>query len=410
MKSEKRKNNLRFNKVYLMRKLMLALAFVGFTTSAFAQETTVPASKYSVSTNSFWSNWFVTVGGDFNAMYTSQEDCCNKNPFSVDRGTFGFDVALGKWFTPSIGLRTKVQGIWAKQVNTRDDHHSYKNLNVHEDVMFNLHNLFGGYKKDRVWNIIPYFGLGYAHNFDNGGGEFSYNAGLLNNFRINDRLGIYFDVYTAWMEGNFDGAKVDGWNSHAKFTSRHWDKMVGASLGLTVNLGKTTWEKTPDVAALVAMNKEQVDALNKSLKDQQDENGRLRDLLANQKEVVEKEVEKEVEKIKETTRTQFANISQSVFFNIGSAKIASRKDLVNVKELAEYAIENNAKLLVTGYADNRTGSAELNQALSEQRAQAVVEELVNMGVSRDNIVVESKGGVDAITPFSYNRRVTVKLQ
>ena len=129
-----------------------------------------------------------------------------------------------------------------------------------------------------------------------------------------------------------------------------------------------------------------------------------------QKEVVEKEVEKEVEKIKETTRTQFANISQSVFFNIGSAKIASRKDLVNVKELAEYAIENNAKLLVTGYADNRTGSAELNQALSEQRAQAVVEELVNIGVGRDDIVVESKGGVDAITPFSYSRRVTVKRQ
>ena len=273
-----------------MRKLMLALAFVGFTATAFAQETTVPVSKYSVSTNSFWSNWFVTVGGDFNAMYTSQEDCCNKNPFSVDRGTFGFDVAVGKWFTPVIGLRTKFQGIWAKQVNTRDDHHSYKNFNVHEDVMFNLHNLFGGYKADRVWNIIPYFGLGYAHNLDSHNGEFSYNFGLLNNFRINNRLGIYFDVYTAWMEGNFDGATPDAWNKHGKYTARHWDKMVGASLGLTINLGKTTWEKTPDVAALMAMNKEQVDALNASLKDQQDENARLRDLLANQKPV-EKVVE-----------------------------------------------------------------------------------------------------------------------
>ena len=384
-----------------MRKLMLALAFVGFTATAFAQETTVPVSKYSVSTNSFWSNWFVTVGGDFNAMYTSQEDCCNKNPFSVDRGTFGFDVAVGKWFTPVIGLRTKFQGIWAKQVNTRDDHHSYKNFNVHEDVMFNLHNLFGGYKADRVWNIIPYFGLGYAHNLDSHNGEFSYNFGLLNNFRINNRLGIYFDIYSAWMQGNFDGATPDAWNKHGKYTARHWDKMVGASLGLTINLGKTTWEKTPDVAALMAMNKEQVDALNASLKDQQDENARLRDLLANQKPVEKKVVE---------TKTEFANISQSVFFNIGSAKIASRKDLVNVKELAEYAKENNAKVVVTGYADNKTGTAEFNQALSEKRANAVADELVNMGVSRDNIVVEAKGGVDAIAPFSYNRRVTVKVQ
>jgi outer membrane protein OmpA-like peptidoglycan-associated protein len=83
---------------------------------------------------------------------------------------------------------------------------------------------------------------------------------------------------------------------------------------------------------------------------------------------------------------------------------------VNVKELAEYAKENNAKVVVTGYADSKTGTAEFNQALSEKRANAVADELVNMGVSRDNIVVEAKGGVDAIAPFSYNRRVTVKLQ
>ncbi|MBQ5370065.1 MAG: OmpA family protein, partial [Bacteroidaceae bacterium] len=119
--------------------------------------------------------------------------------------------------------------------------------------------------------------------------------------------------------------------------------------------------------------------------------------------------QKPVEKVVEV-KPQFVNISQSVFFNIGSDKIASRKDLVNVKELAEYAVENNAKVIVTGYADNKTGSAEFNQALSERRANTVVEELVNMGVSRDNIVVESKGGVDAISPFSYNRRVTVKIQ
>lgn len=384
-----------------MKKLMLALAFVGFTTTAFAQETQVPVSKYSVATNSFWSNWFVSVGADFNSVYTSQEDCCNKNPFSVDRGTFGFDVAVGKWFTPGIGLRTKFQGLWAKQVNTRDNHPSYKYVNVHEDVLFNLSNMFCGYNKNRVWNFIPYFGFGYAQNLDTDNGEFSYNFGLLNTFRINDRLGIHLDIYSAWMDGGFDGAANDNWREAAKFTSRHWDKMVGASLGLTVNLCKKhTWEKTPDVAALMAMNKEQVDALNASLKDQQDENARLRDLLANQKPV-----EKVVEKV-----TTFANISQSVFFNIGSSKIASRKDLVNVKELAEYAKENNAKVVVTGYADSKTGSPEYNQELSEKRANAVAEELVNMGVNRDNIIVESKGGVDTISPFSYNRRVTVKLQ
>ena len=147
------------------------------------------------------------------------------------------------------------------------------------------------------------------------------------------------------------------------------------------------------------MNQEQIDALNASLRDQQDENARLRDLLANQKPVTA--AAQSVEKLVCT--------SQSVFFNIGSAKIASRKDLVNVQEVADYAKANGKKILVVGYADSKTGKAEYNQTLSEKRAQAVADELVKMGVSRDQIVVESKGGVNSLTPYSYNRRATVTL-
>ena len=113
---------------------MIALAFVGLSSaSAFAQDVEVPTKKYSVATNSFWANWYVSAGFAANGSYTSQEDCCNKNPFSVDRGTLGFNVSVGKWFTPSIGLRTKFDGLWLKQVNTRDVPPSYKfynNINI----------------------------------------------------------------------------------------------------------------------------------------------------------------------------------------------------------------------------------------------------------------------------------------
>jgi len=302
---------------------------------------------------------------------------------------------------PGIGLRTKFQGVWAKQVNTRTSHPSYTYWNIHEDVMFNLSNLLFGYNEKRVWNLIPYVGLGVFRNMSTGGCNYdiSYNAGLLNNFRVSKHFQIFADLYATATEGSVDKASKDPWSKYAKFTSRHWDKFVGINVGVTYNLGKCTWDKVPDVDALIAQNKEQMDALNASLKDQQDENARLRDLLANQK------TEKVVEKSSELVAT-----TQSVFFNIGSSKIASRKDLVNVKEVAEYAKANNKKILVTGYADNQTGSSTFNQTLSEKRAQAVVDELVNMGVSRDNIVVEAKGGVDSLTPSSYNRRATVQLQ
>lgn len=388
-----------------MRKLMIALAFVGLgTTTAMAQETEVPVQKYKVVTNSFWANWFISAGITGNAFYTSQEEHgMDGTPFSDKRGTLGFTVAVGKWFTPGIGLRTKVDGAWGKQVNSDNSHPLYNYINIHEDVMFNLSNMFCGYNEKRVWNFIPYAGLGFIRNFDEDyakNNDISYHVGLLNNFRVASRVQLFLDVNLAAFEGTVDAAASDPWSHYDKNCARHWDKKVSAEIGVTYNLGKHTWEKAPDVDALMAMNREQMDALNQSLKEQQDENARLRDMLA-----AAKNKPAVVEKTKEVVST-----SASVFFDINSADVASRKDLVNVKELAEYAKENNSKILVTGYADSKTGSAEYNQQLSEKRAQTVADELVKMGVNRDNIITEAKGGVDQLSPFSYNRRATVKVQ
>lgn len=71
--------------------------------------------------------------------------------------------------------------------------------------------------------------------------------------------------------------------------------------------------------------------------------------------------------------------------------------------------DNSIKLKVTGYADSATGSAAFNQTLSEKRANRVADELVKLGVSRDNLIVEGLGGVATLTPNSYNRRVIVDV-
>src|SRR3712207_7794371 len=68
--------------------------------------------------------------------------------------------------------------------------------------------------------------------------------------------------------------------------------------------------------------------------------------------------------------------------DLGKDKVASKRDLVNVEAVAKYAKENNCNVLVTGYCDSATGSAEFNQALSERRANRVADHLVNMGVDR----------------------------
>jgi outer membrane protein OmpA-like peptidoglycan-associated protein len=84
--------------------------------------------------------------------------------------------------------------------------------------------------------------------------------------------------------------------------------------------------------------------------------------------------------------------------------------MLSVKALAELAIDKKAYVVVTGYADSKTGTAEGNQKLSERRAQAVADELVRLGVNRDRIEVVAAGAVDTVSPAEYNRRVTVELK
>jgi outer membrane protein OmpA-like peptidoglycan-associated protein len=77
--------------------------------------------------------------------------------------------------------------------------------------------------------------------------------------------------------------------------------------------------------------------------------------------------------------------------------------------LANYAKDNSSKLNVTGYADKATGTPAFNQTLSEKRAQTVANELVKMGVDSSNINAKGEGGVDELSPISFNRRVTVQV-
>ncbi len=379
-----------------MKKLFIALAFAGISLSSMAQDAD-PTLKYSVATNSFWSNWFIQVGADWNAWYSGQEHGQDlaTSPFKKFRSNPGVSVAVGKWFTPGIGLRTKLSGIWGKNVtDDNNDGNGNKYWTLNEHVLFNLSNMLCGYNPDRIWNFIPFAGAGVSRSMTHNTYAMNYSLGILNTFRVSKKVGINFELGWDRLEGDADGCDYSngnrGWDSH--------DNKLYAEVGLTFNLGKASWDKTPDVDAIKALSQSQIDALNAQLNDANAENARLKKLLAEKKEEPTKGVK------------EFANSPVSVFFSINKYKIASRKDLVNVKEMAKYAQENDANILVTGYADSATGKPAYNQKLSEKRANTVADEIVKMGVSRDKITTEAKGGVNDLSPISYNRRATVQIK
>lgn len=390
-----------------MKKLFLMLAVASLSLNAMAQED--PTEKYSVSTNSFWSNWFISADVMYGAFYTNEEADFNpslsKSPLKSFRSNIGASVAIGKWFTPGFGLRTKFQGIWGRNVQGDDaSANAVKFWNLQEQALFNLSNMFCGYSETRVWNFIPYFGFGAVRNMSDNIYADNVSVGILNTWKLSKRVLLNLDVnfnlandYDAFRAGN--GTFVA--NNYGS-SIKNSDRFFAAELGLTFNLGKCTWNKTPDVDAIKALSQGQIDALNAQLSDAQAENARLKDMLANQPKAAP------VVETKTVTKVLAAPVS--VFFNIGKAKVASKKDLQNVSDLAKVAKDNNSKIVVTGYADSKTGSAAYNQKLSEKRANTVADELVKMGVSRDNIEVVAAGGVNTLSPINYNRRATVEIK
>ncbi|WP_288575381.1 OmpA family protein [Prevotella pectinovora] len=376
-----------------MKKFLIMLAIAGVSLTSMAQETETATEKYSVATNSFWSNWFVQGGVQWTAFYSSLEhgfDTSN-NPLKSFRSNPQASVAIGKWFTPGLGLRTKVSGIWGKANGD-----SFKYWNAQEQVLFNLSNMFCGYNPKRVYNCIPFAGAGFARNMSSDMYAMGMSIGLLNEFNINKRVAINLELGWNRLENDFysEGHANNGprgWDSH--------DNYLYAELGLTLNIGKTGWAKVPDVDAIKALSQSQIDALNAQLADSKSENDRLKAML--------NEKPKEVampESIK-----QFITTPVSVFFNIGKTDVANPKDLVNVEALAKYAKTNNSKIMVTGFADSATGTPQINQKLSVKRAEIVKGELIKMGVHADNISTQAHGGVETLSPISFNRRATVQI-
>ena len=386
-----------------MKKVLLFLLLIGFSVGVMAQAE-VSGEKHSVATNSFWANWFVQANVVGSSFWGSQEQQSFKfSKMTKDyRTNLGFSIALGKWFTPGLGLRTKFNGVWGRSVISEDKSlNASKYWTLQEQALFNLSNMLMGYNEQRVWNFIPYAGGGVGRNMSYGCYALGFSVGLLNTFRISPKVAFNFDINYGSYEPSFDGFSAGG---DSKLSLKGRDRVINVELGLTYRLGKATWKSTPDIDAMQALSQSEIDALNAQLADLMAENERLGEELANAEQQAAPAPQEPV------IITNVVAAPVSVFFNLNKAVISSQRDLQNVAALVAVAKEQGAKLVVTGYADSQTGSAERNRQLSEQRAEAVVAELLKMGVSRDQIETVAVGGVDTLTPTPYNRRATVEIK
>lgn len=403
-----------------MKKLMFALAVASLSSGVYAQQGSssssspviveesaevmeVPTDKYKVETNRFFDNWFLSFGGGAQVLF---DDYGNDLDFKK-RISPTFNVAIGKWFTPGLGLRLQLSGIQAKSAARSDnapyirggeqDGGFYKQkfnyLNLHGDILFNVSGMIAGYNPDRVYDFIPYTGFGYNRLLDKPHTRaLAVNFGIINRFRITDAWDINLELSGMVTEDRFDG-KVQG---------KAADMTIGASLGFAYNFPQRGFKHVPDVNAIMALSASQMDAINAALAEQIAQNQKLKKQLANQQPV---EVVNEKVIVKEVPAAP-----QSIFFEIGSSVLPPKSE-VNLQTIAQMMKDNpNMTLSLTGYADSDTGSAAWNKQLSENRANAVADALVKLGVNKNRLAVVGKGGVETLTPPSFNRRVIIEAQ
>ena len=159
------------------------------------------AAAQADSAKTFWDNWFVQFGADM----TVQKPHGHAFKDALSKGTsFGVDVAVGKWFTREVALRGKLcwdNGIidskaeWLAPFNKPGVNHDKGGfMSFVGDAMLDLHNVFGEYREDRVWNAQVFLRAGAVYNFGCDKGSPLIGMGLANQFRLSDRWGLYADV------------------------------------------------------------------------------------------------------------------------------------------------------------------------------------------------------------------------
>lgn len=384
-----------------MKKLFLLLAVASLSLGAMAQDeddvNIAPAEKHRVATNGFWQNWFLGANVTWSAFYGEGERSLvapfRKFPSGTYYNGLGASLSLGKWLTPVFGLRTKIN---AWQMGKKDEGlGGDKYWTANEQLLINATSLFRGYDEQRFWNLIPYVGAGIHRNMTHSHYSTALSLGLLNTLRLSPRFSANIELAWNSAESSNSGLALKNRNQH-----------FAVELGITWHIGKNNWRHATDQEAVSALTEGELDALNAQLADALAENERL------QQELDAKPMPTAaVTTVAPAVRTveKIVSAPVSIFFEVGKANVIASRDMLSVKALAELAIDKNASVIVTGYAD-KSGNADANMKLSERRAQAVADELVRLGVNRQRIKVVAAGGVDTLKPAEYNRRATVELK
>lgn len=446
-----------------MKKAIVTLCAILAVSTSLMAAGHVDSVRYL--TTKAGQNWFISAQGTANwwkGSLITPADYKNYNTINPEVG-FGGSVAVGKWINHKFAVRVAYDVnrehsyILGRHLGQNDIQFLYNNTqlvdegadiyttsfmyhNLHGDVMISPVDFFQGYyNPKRIYTPVIFVGMGCAavsphvfvtqtlinNNNENNvkeglNFELSFDAGLMNNFRLNDYLDLNLDLKYSFQRWNIDswGNEYqgmfynDGTSAHLNHNNQYdldangnmpssirpkrLDQNFAVGLGLTWYIGGRIYE--------LPYNYE------KEMKEMSERIKNLEDELAAVPVPVAVPVAGPAD-------TVFINVNEieaisypfSIFFNLDSYELMSKRDLVNLRELATVAKEQGFKLRLRGSCDSATASPEYNQRLSENRCRKIQDELIKLGFPEEDIVLEPVGGVKELDPTEFDRRVLIDI-
>ena len=370
----------------------------------------------------FLDNIFVV--GQIGVSHSMSENTRFGNFFANEQ--LSFNIGVGKWIFPAFGVR--ITGGLHPQVGRANwelsqtwpdvfGNYKYNMFSGYLDGLVNLTNIVFKYKEDRVFNLVGIIGLGYNHTFGfdeekcgimrrgfnivdkkqvagteeepgvynypvdtSPGNYFAAHVGLQASFQVSPALDIIGEVTFNGTDDKYNGHEYD------RVYDTYFDILIGAQYHFKDCHGRRRFHYVKHLNAAV------IERLNKM---RDDENERLNEANMSIPEIFEKI------KLSEALQTTISFYVDRYYITEAQKK--------NVKSVATFlATHPDINLIITGYANIETAYPAYNLRLSQKRAQAVYDMLVNeFNVPANRLRMDYKG--DTVQPYAsvneWNRAV-----
>lgn len=361
----------------------------------------------------FGDNWFLQGfwGGDFSISENS------RHLKFTEQMNPSYGLAVGKWLSPSIGVRLKADHMIQTSMANPEAVAAYPNIygngkykfkmwTATVDGLLNLNNIVGAFRETTKFNVNMIVGLGFLRSFGfenkvkqwenlNNGAYPIYKhpknymmgkVGFAGDLKLSEALDLGLEITANLTNDKYNGVKDD----------QLYDAFINAQLGLTYHFkdhfGDRRFKNRSlnDADILNSLN----DRINAARQD-----------LANARPRTENRIE--------NTYKQIEVLDMTVNFIIDKYNITDLQKK-NIAAVAKYLEDNpGTNLIVTGYADVKTAYPAYNLKLSERRAKAVYNCLVKeFGVNPDRLKIDYKG--DTVQPYDrkneWNRVVVFVIE